>query len=65
MGQGLELLVPRGSRGRPRGSQGLRAKGGGQRCPIGSTAIFDESSDYLQAGPGHLKGPMRLWGCCV
>ena len=45
-GSGVGLPGPRGSRGRPTGSQGPGGQGGGLRCPKGSTAIIDGYSDH-------------------
>ena len=49
------------------GSQGLKVsglddrqtRGGGVRCPIGSTVTFDGSSDDLKSRRGDLKSSMR------
>ena len=40
-------------------NQGPSGSRGGLRCPIGSTATFDLSSDDFEGSPGDLKVPIR------
>ena len=68
MVSGFQGLRVSGSQGlKVSGSQGLKVsglddrqtRGGGVRCPIGSTVTFDGSSDDLKSRRGDLKSSMR------
>ena len=56
-GQGRRTLGPSGFKGYVRGVPG--GQGGGLRCPIGSTATFDGSSDLKdpKGSRGMFRGP--------